>query len=63
MKHALSTQVPYQQPYVQRYGYRGQGRGLYLTRGAAQGQYKQQVHYGVPPKQYDGCSLQPYQST
>ena len=60
MQHVLPPQVTYQQPYAQRGGYRGRGRGCFLPRGAAQGKYKQQGQYGGPTQQYGGRSLQPY---
>ena len=62
MQNTLPPQIPYQQPYAQRGGYRGRGCGHYLPMGASQGQYQQQVHYGVPTKQYGGNNLQPYQA-
>ena len=62
MQHAAPPQVPYRQPYAQRRGYRGQGRGRYVPRGATRGQYQQQGQCGVLPQQYGGRSLQPYQA-
>ena len=49
-------------PYAQIGGYQGRGRGRCSPRGAAQGQYQQQGHYGGPTQKYGGCSLQPYQA-
>ena len=62
VQYASTPQVPYRQPYSQRGGYRGRGRGRYLPRGDAQGKYQQQGKYGGPPKKYGGRSLQHYQA-
>ena len=62
MQHASPQQVPYRQPYAPRGGYQGRGCGRYSLRGAAQGQYQQQVHYGGQTKKHGVRSLQPYQA-
>ena len=62
MKNASPPQFTYRQPYAQRCGYRGRGRGRYLPRGAAQGRYQQQGHYGGPTQQYEGRILKTYQA-
>ena len=62
VQYASQPQVTYQQPYAQRGGYRGRGRGHYSPMGSAQGQYQQQGQYGGPHQQYGVRSLQLYQA-